>query len=77
MSSTTLLLERTSIPLAELVFIRVDDCAVGLMETEGEGEAGKLRRSPAHPLPDNSEESKLNLQARTAYAKGVRLQTTN
>ena len=43
---------------------------VGLMETEGEGDAGKLRRSPAHPIPDDSEESRLNVQARTAYVKG-------
>lgn len=42
----------------------------GLMEVEGEGEKGRMRRSPAHPLPDNSEESKLDVQARTAYAKG-------
>ncbi len=42
----------------------------GLMEMEGEGAEGKLRRNPAQPVPDNSEESRLELQARTAYAKG-------
>jgi hypothetical protein len=40
------------------------------MEMEGEGAEGKLRRNPAQPVPDNSEESRLELQARTAYAKG-------
>jgi hypothetical protein len=42
----------------------------GLMEMEGEGAEGKLRRNPAQPVPDNSEESRLENQARTAYAKG-------
>jgi hypothetical protein len=40
------------------------------MEVEGEGAEGKLRRNPAQPVPDNSEESRLENQARTAYAKG-------
>ena len=58
-----------SLPLAQHGLLYVPSCSA-LMETEGEGDAGKVRRSPAHPLPDNSEESKLQLQARTAYAKG-------
>jgi hypothetical protein len=46
------------------------------MEVEGEGDAGKVRRNPTQPLPDNSEESKKDVQARTAYAKGKNLKRT-
>merc|ERR1711892_141672 len=31
---------------------------------------GKIRRDPTIPLPENTEESKKALEARTAYAKG-------
>jgi len=39
----------------------------GLMEIESDE---KIRRSPSQPLPENNEETKLKLQAKTAYAKG-------
>jgi lupus La protein len=40
----------------------------GLMEVSEEKE--KIRRSPSNPLPENTEEAKKALEARTAYAKG-------
>ena len=40
----------------------------GLMEVSEENE--KIRRSPSNPLPENTEEAKKALEARTAYAKG-------
>ena len=40
----------------------------GLMEVSEENE--KIRRSPSNPLPENTDEAKKALQARTAYAKG-------
>jgi len=39
------------------------------MEVDMEGD-GRLRRSPANPLPENTEEAKKLLEAKTAYAKG-------
>jgi len=41
----------------------------GLLEIDGEG-VGKVRRSPDLPLPENNEENKKLLEAKTAYAKG-------
>jgi len=41
----------------------------GLMEVEAEGD-GKVRRNPGQPLPENNEENKKLLEAKTAYAKG-------
>ncbi len=58
------------IPLFNALDISKVGTYAGLMEVEGEGAAGKLRRNPAQPVPDNSEESRQELQARTAYAKG-------
>jgi len=40
----------------------------GLMEVSEEND--KIRRSPSNPLPENTEEAKKALEARTAYAKG-------
>merc|ERR1719300_2287016 len=36
----------------------------------------KIRRDPAIPLPENTEESRKLLEARTAYAKGFNKETT-
>jgi len=47
----------------------------GLMEIEGEAD-GKVRRSPSQPLPENNDEFKKQVQARTAYAKGFDLENT-
>merc|ERR1711915_515274 len=43
----------------------------------GEEADGKVRRSPSQPLPENNEEHKKQLQARTAYVKGFDLENTN
>merc|ERR1719391_899645 len=40
----------------------------GLLEVSEDG--SKIRRDPAIPLPENTEESRKLLEARTAYAKG-------
>jgi len=41
----------------------------GLLELDQEGD-GKVRRSPEQPLPENTDENKKLLEAKTAYAKG-------
>ena len=41
----------------------------GLLELNSEADS-KVRRSPAQPLPENNEETKKALEAKTAYAKG-------
>merc|ERR1719297_496180 len=45
-----------------------------LMEVSEDG--SKIRRDPAIPLPENTEESRKLLEARTAYAKGFNKETT-
>jgi len=47
----------------------------GLMEVEAEGD-GKVRRNPSQPLPENNEENKKLLEAKTAYAKGFEKEKT-
>ena len=54
---------------AKVILAAVNKSDSGLMEVDGEGD-GRLRRSPAQPLPENNEESKKLLEAKTAYAKG-------
>merc|ERR1712107_562162 len=39
-------------------------------------DGSKIRRDPAIPLPENTEESRKLLEARTAYAKGFNKETT-
>merc|ERR1711872_257960 len=46
----------------------------GLLEVSEDG--SKIRRDPAIPLPENTEESRKLLEARTAYAKGFNKETT-
>jgi len=46
----------------------------GLMEINEADE--KIRRDVKHPLPDNSEEAKKELEARTCYAKGYDKENT-
>merc|ERR1719508_376525 len=46
------------------------------METSGEGKTAKLRRSPSLPVPDNTEESKREVEARTVYLKGFDKENT-
>lgn len=41
----------------------------GLLEVSSDGD-GKMRRNPAMPLPENNDENKKLLEAKTAYAKG-------
>ena len=41
----------------------------GLLEVDS-AEDGKVRRNPAQPLPENTEETKKLVEAKTAYAKG-------
>merc|ERR1719266_374420 len=46
----------------------------GLLEVSEDG--SKIRRDPAIPLPENTEESRKLLEARTAYAKGFNKEST-
>merc|ERR1712192_375614 len=46
----------------------------GLLEVSEDG--SKIRRDPAIPLPENTEESRKLLEARTAYAKGFPKEST-
>merc|ERR1719288_736827 len=46
----------------------------GLLEVSEDG--SKIRRDPAIPLPENTEESRKLLEARTAYAKGFNKETS-
>merc|ERR1719210_2250303 len=46
----------------------------GLLEVSEDG--SKIRSDPAIPLPENTEESRKLLEARTAYAKGFNKETT-
>merc|ERR1719330_743892 len=46
----------------------------GLLEVSEDG--SKIRRDPAIPLPENTEESRKLLEARTAYAKGFPKENT-
>merc|ERR1719243_408393 len=46
----------------------------GLLEVSEDG--SKIRRDPAIPLPENTEESRKSLEARTAYAKGYDKENT-
>jgi len=48
----------------------------GLMETSGEGMEAKMRRLPSLPLPDNTDESKKDVESRTVYVKGFEKETT-
>merc|ERR1719239_83607 len=43
---------------------------------EGSEDGSKIRRDPAIPLPENTEESRKLLEARTAYAKGFPKEST-
>lgn len=47
----------------------------GLLEIDGDGE-GKVRRCPNLALPENTEEYKKQLEAKTAYAKGYDKEAT-
>jgi len=47
----------------------------GLMELDSDGD-GKVRRNPGQPIPENNEEHKKILEARTAYAKGYDKENT-
>merc|ERR1719239_822973 len=47
----------------------------GLLELNSEADS-KVRRSPAQPLPENNEETKKALEAKTAYAKGFDKENT-
>merc|ERR1719180_368223 len=47
----------------------------GLLEVSEDG--SKIRRDPAIPLPENTEESRKLLEARTAYAKGFPKESTS
>jgi len=49
----------------------------GLIEVTGEGDDGKIRRSPSHPLPQsNPEDFKKEVEGRTIYVEGFDKETT-
>merc|ERR1712013_838342 len=58
----------------KVVVAALKQSKAGLLEVSEDG--SKIRRDPAIPLPENTEESRKLLEARTAYAKGFNKETT-
>jgi lupus La protein len=58
----------------EAILQALKKSTAGLLEINEEGE--KIRRSKDKPLPEDSEEQKQQLKARTVYCKGFPRQTT-
>merc|ERR550519_1526614 len=52
----------------KVIIAALKQSKAGLLEVSEDG--SKIRRDPAIPLPENTEESRKLLEARTAYAKG-------
>lgn len=61
---------------ADVILAALKKSPAGMMETSGEGKTAKLRRSPSLPVPDNTEESKREVEARTVYLKGFDKENT-
>jgi len=60
----------------DVILAALTKSLAGMMETAGAGKEAKLRRSPSLPVPDNSEESKREVEARTIYLKGFDKENT-
>jgi len=60
---------------AKEIITAVQKSDSGLLEVDS-AEDGKVRRNPAQPLPENTEETKKLVEAKTAYAKGFDKENT-
>lgn len=59
------------------ILVALKKSLTGLIEVEGEGSSGKMRRSPSFPLPQsNPEEFKKEVEARTVYVEGFDKEST-
>jgi len=61
---------------ADVILAAMKKSTSGMMEIAGDGKAGKIRRSPSLPLPENTEDFKKTTEARTVYAKGFEKEKT-
>jgi len=59
---------------AAVIIAALKEAKSGLITVAEDG--SKIRRDPAIPLPENTEESRKSLEARTAYAKGYDKENT-